>query len=601
MSNENLSVCWIAEYSGPNIYDKDPLLVCELNLTTEINTEKYKLIKNDLEKFINTRAFLAEDKEAYESLIHDQSLLVGKLISKSAQAVLNEVRGHIKVAGAKRDKNTILIWIGFHNRSITVATINLLLKVVNAILNGQNTQAMRADLEYLWQVCRRDHPDYQASILMSAADQMDIPYLNFLPEMRCWQFGWGANSLRFVESHSEEDSNIGSKIAGNKFLAKNFMQLAGAPCSKHLMINDIDSIASASKQIGFPCVLKPIDRGQAKGVTVNIKNLSDLRIAFNNARKHSQLPLMLESHVPGNVHRLLVVRGKFIAATLRNPPSVVGDGQTKLIDLVHSFNKKRLSNMTAGSYTGPAPIDKEFRMTITEQGFDELSIPANETTVKIRSIPLLGTGSENKDVTDIVHPDTVFFIESMAESLGLSISGFDFITPDISRSCLDVGSFLEFNICPSLRGHLVEDKDVRNIGAQVIGNIPKRLPTILVVSDSLSYKTYINNLNAYPGLGWRFKDATGVGAIKWKGDLRKSINALLINKKVKGLLIACSPDEILKYGLPLDKFDHSIICPDCNTNEIHTLVSNFSKRIFIDQFNSDFLTIFKEKNNEFFR
>ena len=81
----------------------------------------------------------------------------------------------------------------------------------------------------------------------------------------------------------------------------------------------------------------------------------------------------------------------------------------------------------------------------------------------------------------------------MAESLGLSISGFDFITPDISRSCLDVGSFLEFNICPSLRGHLVEDKDVRNIGAQVIGNIPKRLPTILVVSDSLSYKTYINN------------------------------------------------------------------------------------------------------------
>jgi cyanophycin synthetase len=593
----SLNVNWIADYKGPNKFDRGPLIVCELRCESDISIEKLKLVSKALYEFTGIKYALINYEINQKTMIYDIPLLLGMLISKCSLDVLNEIRGYLKIEGAKRDGNTILIWIGYHRKDITKATVHLIIDVLSAIINKLDIKPLKDKLESLWQLCKKYHPDYQARILMMAADQMDIPYLSFLSQMRCWQFGWGRNSLKFVESHSEEDSNLGAQIARNKSLAKLCMSNLGAPIAKHILINNINSIQDDAEKIGFPCVLKPIDRGQSIGVTVNIQNLTSLKNAYHIARKCSQLPLMLESHIEGDVHRLLVVRGKFIAATCRLAAQVIGDGNTKLIDLIDQFNSRKSANMTPGSYNGLAPFDNEFKETISAQGFSENSIPAEGAVVRIRNIPLLSSGSQNKDVTNLVHPDTVFFIETIAETLSIKIAGFDFITDDISKSCLEKGKFLEFNTYPSLRGHLIDNKDIRNVGRHILGDIPKRLTSILVVSNNLSYTEYLRGLKKYSHLGWRFEDCTGIGSVILKrqiGSLQESINSLLINKKVSALLIICSTEEIFQHGLPLDKFDQSIVSPECASKDIYSLVNKYSNKTLIEKFTPAFLKNFKK-------
>lgn len=592
----HLTINSIAKYIGPNKYGEGALIAYKLQVESDINFEKFKILSKELYKFAGIKYVFNEIN--HKNIPLDIPLLFGKLISKSTLDVLNEIRGHLKIAGAKRDGNSIFIWIGYHKQEITSAAVNLIIDVLKAIINKLDMKPLKNNLENLWQLCKKYHPDYQAHILMMAADEMNIPYLSFLSQMRCWQFGWGINSLKFVESLSEEDSNLGVQIAENKLLAKSYMRNAGAPVSKHIMIDNIDSIQKDLEKIGFPCVLKPIDRGQAKGVTVNICNLTALKNAYYTARKFSKLPLMLESFIKGDVHRLLVVRGKFIAATCRLPAHVIGDGNTKIIDLLHQFNGLRTANMTPGSYNGLAPLDHEFHETISAQGFNENSIPTKGTIVSIRNIPLLRTGAQNKDVTDIVHPDTIFYVETMAETLSIKIVGFDFITDDISKSCLEKGVFLEFNPYPSLRGHLIDNKDIRNVGRHILGDIPKRLSSILVVDNNLSYKEYLASLKKNRYLGWRFKDAIGIGPIilnKKISTFQESIDSLLINKSVRALVIICSAKELLENGLPLDRFDQSIISPECLTNDIYSLVNKYTTKTLIDKFTTIFLENFNKK------
>ena len=64
------------------------------------------------------------------------------------------------------------------------------------------------------------------------------------------------------------------------------------------------------------------DRGT--GVSPNLADETAVRRAFPLARRHGAV--LVERHVPGDDHRLLVCGGRLIAAARRLPPKVVGDG-----------------------------------------------------------------------------------------------------------------------------------------------------------------------------------------------------------------------------------------------------------------------------------
>ena len=79
-----------------------------------------------------------------------------------------------------------------------------------------------------------------------------------------------------------------------------------------------------------PCVVKPArGTGGGDGVTTDVRGRRDLRRAALHASLFCS-DLVVEEQVPGDVYRLLYLKGCFLDAVRRRPPIVVGDGRSPL-------------------------------------------------------------------------------------------------------------------------------------------------------------------------------------------------------------------------------------------------------------------------------
>ncbi len=540
-------------YFGPNPHAGDPVIAFDFRIDRAGNPDLEIHAARMADSF--GAWWRGTPRRPEESM----ELFVARYLVEWSLAALNEVRGFIHSGGARQTDDGIVLWLGFHDPDLTQECLNLAAKFFVAAGRGPlNREQTDRIMGKFWGKCRVLHPDYQAKILMEAARARDLPWLPFFRKLKIWQFGWGCRSARFFESSSEEDSAIGERIAGDKVLSKAYLHSMGAPVSAHMLVMGVNDLGTAAEKIGWPCVVKPIDRGQARGVSVNIRDMEELTQAFAGARAVSSAPVMIESHVEGDVHRLLVVRGKFVAATRRDPAQVTGDGRSTILALGRAFNDSRTATATPGSYLGPVPFDADFDSALAKQGYSRDSVPEAGTKIRLRSIPLQGTGAANTDVSHLVHPDIKFIVEALAETLCLKVVGFDYLTPDISRSYQEIGKFLEINLYPSLRGHLVDDRDVGGIGDIILGPKPARIPSMLIIASQPEAEHYSSELLAQPGLGWRCGNSAGVGPVRLLINARNPVNAtrsLLTNAAVSRIVVICTPEELASLGMPMDRVD----------------------------------------------
>lgn len=548
-------------YWGPSIYSSEPVVLLEV---TAENIDS-KAISAGL---VTMGKIFAESVSLPKQNKNETDLqYICRYLVDWSFAIINK-NGFIHSSGSITKNKKTLVWLGFHNAKVSTNCIILARDILLELASKQLThqEAIKKTNNFL-EKTSTSYPDFQARILMKAANSRDIPYMNFSLPVRNWQYGWGSKSRIYFDSISEKDSAIGRWIVGDKHANKIFMHKLGVPIVNHLLVPNLANINKITSTVGFPCVVKPIDLGQARGVTVNISTVEELKQAYSKARKLSKAQnIMVESYIEGDVHRLLVIEGKLIAATRRSPAIITGDGKNTLIDLAKEFNKKRMASAISGDGVGPAPFDSEFDIVIAKQGFSRTSVPPKGKKVHLRSIPLQGSGADNIDVTDIVNPNTKFLVESLAKSVGLNIVGYDFITEDISVSCHEKGAFIEMNSCPSLRGHMKNGVDTRNVASHALGFSIGRIPSVLIVSDDMSHNDYKKELASAPTLGWRFADGVGIGGCLYSkidpSNHIKTAVSLISNKGVEKLLLVCSPDELMKFGMPLDKVDHVITKKD---------------------------------------
>ena len=73
-------------------------------------------------------------------------------------------------------------------------------------------------------------------------------------------------------------------------------------------------------------MIKPHDGHHGKGVTTGIGDEKDLREAFARAKEISD-KVIVEKYYTGNDYRMLVVDGRLVAAAMREPAAVTGDGE----------------------------------------------------------------------------------------------------------------------------------------------------------------------------------------------------------------------------------------------------------------------------------
>lgn len=539
---------WRAEYHGPNPYCDTAAVVADIAIGTaviDLQTADALLT----EAFPEWKTGLAHALQA-ASINPLQAL--GSMLAHWALAALNEVRGFLSEAGAVETESGIRIWLSFHDPRLSRAMLAQALRVA--------FRRSPAPMEDFWQACRQQHPDFQARILMTAASSDDIPVLPFQAVPRCWQFGWGSRSRVFLETASNADGFLGASWQHNKQTTKAILRSLGLPAPEHRLIREIEELDEAVGQVGFPCVLKPLDGGGGRGVTANIATLQALRQAFDFARSQSRGALMLEHHVPGNDYRLMVINGQFVAAIHRQASFVTGDGESSIAKLIEACNRQRSRNLPRSRYLYPIAIDDTLHQHLATQGWRYEDIPPVATRITLRSNANRSTGGICTDVTLDIHPEVRTMAEQIAAVSGLAMLGLDYLSTDISKSPWEVGgAFIEINATPGLSACVAAGFDEKTMARLTLGPGLGRIPVdlrLLTPEQLTDQLCSLDNATQPAGHGWASGTQLQIGNTRLKPETSvpwAGVRAALQNPQLESLEILATPDELFRYGLPVDR------------------------------------------------
>ncbi len=490
----------------------------------------------------------------------DLELRVAEYLAAWALALLNRAEPLLNVAGARRTPEGVRLWLGYHHPKASAHALTLGLRLL-ADGPGLTGERVRAELAPFAEQTRLSVPDFQAAILIRHARAVGLPWARAAAPGRVWQFGQGARSAKFFESQPMQDSFLGLHWAKDKEATKRIFAELGAPVAPGVVLTDAKDLPQAAQAVGFPCVVKPLDRGRSIGVTTYVADLPALQEAFRVAAKESRA-VMIERHVEGEVHRLMVLRGKFWKAIRRNRPAVVGDGRQSVSALLRALNEARRRPGAIHPLVGPVPEDQDFLQTLRSQGLTPADVPAAGRRVRLRNIPLLATGADYDDITASLHPETRAMCESLADYFGIKACGLDFITEDGTRSCHEAGVFLELNGSPGLRVPIIAGVSPDEVAQAVLGEKVGRVPTLLVVAPSARHEQLRALLPTVPHLGWACGALAGVGAPRLSGarvNVHHGAATVLRHRQTRCAVIIADAADLRKHGLPLDRCDRAVL------------------------------------------
>jgi len=548
---------WTGHYHGPSPWARSPVLVAEICVNQRLEGSRLAVAQRQL---WTVSGMSQPQSSSADACSHDDvALALARTASEWSLACLNEVRGYLHDGGALRAGDCVQLWLGYHHPHVSRMALELAWRLLNLSLQGQDITQARTDINRLWQACRTHHPDYQSRILMAGARRNNVPYLSFLPNTKFWQFGWGARSRVFFETGSNADGAMGWQWQRNKVLCKQWMQSLGMPTPQHVLVSHKQELPAAAHQIGYPCVIKPMDGSSGKGVTANIQHLDQLHKAFDHARQFSQSPLMLEAHASGYDHRLMVVNGQLIAAVSREASYLIGDGVSTVQTLLNGLNSQRSDNMIKSGYLRPIAIDHILLDQLQQQALDLDTVPASGRKVHLRSNANLSTGGVCTDRTDCIHPQVRAMAEQMAVCSGMATLGIDYLTLDISLSPQDSqGVFIEMNAVPSMDVLVAAGHNEDHIAHIVLGDVPARIPVTLHVCSNeqlQQLQLQLQNQTLPAHEAWVCDSTLHVGQALLTIHNEQpwdAVHAALRNRRVETLHVFCTAQAIEEQGLPLD-------------------------------------------------
>lgn len=482
-------------------------------------------------------------------------------LARWAHDLINRQEGRIVVAGAEADGEGALILLGFHHPAASLQALALGGRLLDDIGSLNKETVDRALREFEKKILPA-HPDYQAAILIEHARRNGIPWTRLQGPNRQWRFGSGKRGTTMFESMPLADSAIGLTWAKDKQTSKRIFEELGAPVARSRVVREEKDLTKAAEAVGYPCVVKPLDRGRSVGVTTYVRDMARLQAAFRTASRETRAGVMVESHVEGELIRIIVLRGKTWRAIRRSRPSAVGDGKSSVRSLLEALNRERERTKKPGSLTTPVPEDEGLLMALREQGLRPEDVPEAGRRVRLRNIPLLAEGADYDDVTDALHPETRRMSEALADYFGIRSCGLDFLTEDPSRSCHELGAFLEINATPGLRVPLVAGVSPDELGRAVLGEQVGRIPSLLIIADPALHEELRSRLPDEPGFGWASGALAGLGRMTLSGRrplVHLSAETVTRHPSAAAIAVLATPDEIVRHGLPGDRFDLALL------------------------------------------
>jgi cyanophycin synthetase len=320
--------------------------------------------------------------------------------------------------------------------------------------------------------------------LVRAAEERNIPWQR-LNEQSLIQLGHGKYQQRIQATITGRTSYIAVELAQDKEETNKILANHGLPVPQQELVRSADRAVRAAEKLGYPVVTKPYNGNHGRGISVGLKTADEVRTGFAAAAEHSS-SVLVESLLQGKDHRLLVIGGELVAATLRTPGLVVGDGMHNIVQLVEQVNADPKRGVGHEKVMTRIEMDAQASAMLARQALTPTSVPGAGQVVELRSTANLSTGGTATDVTDVIHPDNREMAVRAVTAIGLDVGGVDFLCPDITESYKAAenkgAGICEINAAPGFRMHVAPSVGTpRDAAGPVIDmlfppGIPARVP-----------------------------------------------------------------------------------------------------------------------------
>lgn len=431
------------------------------------------------------------------------------------------------------------------------------------------------NLENTIQLIKQKSSEHQlgpsTQTILDAAIKRNIPFRRLSAECSLFQIGYGKYRKFFQASTTDQTGLIASDIVQNKYLTKTLLKRYFLPTPEGVTVSHVSQLKHAAEKLRAPYVVKPFDGNQGKGVVLNLTCPLELEAAFHHAQKYSSTVLIEEMCV-GEDYRVLVVGGKFLAAALRKPPSVTGDGVSTVQHLIENINTDPNRGDGHESLLTKICIDDPLISYLAQQKYHLNSVLEKDCTVVLRGNANLSSGGIAVDVTKVTHPGIQSLCERAARLVNLDICGIDLIHYDISRQQNDQTNIIEINAAPGLRMHLTAaDGSHRDIGKAIMQMIypedqKSTVPIVAVTGTNgkTTVSRLIHKILSMDGstVGLTTTEGIWIGNEKIQsGDTTGPLSseAVLSDPKIDSAVLEVARGGLVRGGLAYDWSDVSVI------------------------------------------
>jgi GNAT-family acetyltransferase (TIGR03103 family) len=257
----------------------------------------------------------------------------------------------------------------------------------------------------------------------------------------------GGRTVVTRESLSEFTTAVAMSRCDDKRVTRRIMERAGVRVARGVLAGGggLDDAVALMGEVGA-VVVKPARGEQGRGITVGVRDEAGLTRAVALARQFCP-DVLVEELVDGDDLRVVVIDREVVAAAVRRPAEIVGDGRHTVTELIRSTSRRR-ERATGGE--SRIPMDDTTVEIVRDAGYAMDDVPSAGERIRVRRTANLHTGGTIEDVTDQLHPDIAEASVRAATALGIPVTGLDFLVPDVSGPD---HVFIEANERPGLANH----------------------------------------------------------------------------------------------------------------------------------------------------
>ena len=251
----------------------------------------------------------------------------------------------------------------------------------------------------------------------------------------------------------------------NKQLTKYAYQDLGIPYPKTAVFSDpSDPSLKAFFQKGKTYVCKPVDGTNGEGVVTEIRNL-EMILDYYQTYHHLDHQFLLEEQVEGVDLRIHVMGGKIVAACIREPAFVIGNGKNTLSELID----QRREVMKTQNPGNKLEITETTQALLKQQNVGLEDIPEEDRKIRLKYVSNMAQGGIATDVTDEIHPAYHDWVAKLVDYLKTPYFGMDIMTMDYQGDPYQHASILEINARAEWLHHTFSERRKHDIAGMMLG------------------------------------------------------------------------------------------------------------------------------------